>query len=51
MLQNTYYHLNFDCVRRKYPFVEPSDIIVHEEMKQKLTLEHKRHALKIGLVL
>jgi len=49
VLQNTYYHLNLDCVRRQYPMTELSQIVVHEEIKARMTTQHFNHATKFGL--
>lgn len=39
--QNTYYHLNPDCIRKRYPLFETKDIIIHDETKQQLNVEHE----------
>jgi hypothetical protein len=40
-LQNTYFHLNVDCARKKNPQFEFRDILIHNEIKQNLSPEHK----------
>ena len=47
-LQNTYYHLNLDCVQRNCPWAEPSHIVVHEEDRDKLTVLQKSYAERCG---
>ena len=49
--QNTYYHLNLDCVRRNYRWAEPSHIVVHEEVRDKLTVLQKSYAERCGFYL
>ena len=39
-LQNTYYHLNTDCVRKRHPNFEMKHVLVHEEIKESLTKKH-----------
>lgn len=42
-LQNTYYHLNADCARKKHPEFEiQSDIVIPNEIKLHLKDSHKR---------
>lgn len=40
-MQNAYFHLNVDCVRRRYPNFELEHIIIHNEISQQLTDGHK----------
>jgi hypothetical protein len=40
-LQNTYFHLNVDCVRKKNPHFEFRDILIHNEIKQNLSPEYE----------
>ena len=47
-LQNTYYHLNLDCVRRNRPWTEASHIVVHEQVRDKLTALQKSYAERCG---
>ncbi|CAC5383195.1 unnamed protein product [Mytilus coruscus] len=39
-LQNTYFHLNVDCARKKDPQFEFKDVLIHNEIKQSLSDEH-----------
>ena len=42
-LQNTYFHLNADCVRTRNPIFEfHRDVLIHEEIKKQLLDQHKR---------
>ena len=36
-LQNTYFHLNVDCARKKNPQFEFRNILIHNEIKQNLS--------------
>ena len=38
-LQNTYFHLNIECVRRICPTYELKDILIHDESLKQLTTE------------
>jgi hypothetical protein len=40
-LQNIYFHLNVDCVRKKNPQFEFRNIVIHNEIKQHLSPEHR----------
>jgi hypothetical protein len=48
-LQNTYFHLNVDCARKKYPQFEFRDILIHNEIKQNLSPEHKLLLDSLGI--
>ncbi|KAK3085112.1 hypothetical protein FSP39_024577 [Pinctada imbricata] len=49
-LQNTYFHLNVDCVRKKHPQFEFStDVILHEEIKHQLSSQHVQLLESLGL--
>ena len=57
LLQNTFYHLNLDCIRRKYPmrsrptssYTELSRIIIHEEIRDEMTKEHAQNTNKFEM--
>ena len=48
-LQNTYFHLNVDCARRKNPQFEFRDILIHNEIKHNLSPEHKLLLDSLGI--
>lgn len=48
-LQNTYYHLNKDCVRRLCPTFEMKNILIHDEIAEQLSEAHKNIIRKTGL--
>ena len=48
-LQNTYFHLNFDCARKKNPLFEFRDILIHNEIKQNVSPEHKLLLDSLGI--
>lgn len=39
-LTNTFYHLNLDCVRSRFPHTQLKDIILYDEVQQSLTCAH-----------
>ena len=47
-VQNTYYHLNLDCVRRNCVWADPAHTVVHEEIRDKLTVLQKSYAERCG---
>ena len=49
VLQNTYFHLNRDCVRRICPRFEVNDIIIHQETIEQLCIGHKNILRNLGL--
>ncbi|XP_034030069.1 uncharacterized protein LOC117513931 [Thalassophryne amazonica] len=50
-LQATYFHLNIDCVRRRYPQTEIKDITVYNEVKDQLSPLHIRKLQSFGITL
>jgi hypothetical protein len=48
-LQAAYFHLNMDCVRKVVPHAEVTDVIVHEEIKRRLTEGHKKFIQQFGI--
>ena len=48
-LQNTYFHLNVDCARKKNPQFEFRNIVIHNEIKQNLSPEHKLLLDSLGI--
>jgi len=49
MSQAAYFHLNLDCARKIEPNMEREDIIVHSEIRQKLTEKHKQLLVGFGI--
>ena len=43
LLQNTFYHLNLECIGQKYPMTELSHIIIHEEIRDKIRKRNMRN--------
>ena len=49
-LQNTYFHLNADCVRKRNPMFEFNrDVLIHEEIKKQLLDQHKQLLQSLGM--
>ena len=46
-LENTYYHLDMSCVRRRYPYTQVDDILVYKEFE--LTDAHTEKLRKFGI--
>ena len=47
-LQNSCYHLSLNCVPRNCLWAEPSHIVVHQEVRDKLTVLQKSCAERRG---
>lgn len=48
-MESTHYHLNMDCVRKNYSMAQISGIVIHEEIKDKLSEAHLKYGRKFGL--
>jgi serine/threonine protein kinase len=46
-----YFHLNVNCTRMRVPNMEINDIVVHDEVLTKLSVEHKRILENFGMSL
>jgi hypothetical protein len=47
--QAAYFHLQLDCARKVVATMEKTDILIHDEVKEKLTVQHKLHLKRFGI--
>jgi hypothetical protein len=50
-IQSVYFHMKLDCVRKKNALMEPTDIIVHQEVLHGLSKRNRNDLAKLGVKL
>jgi hypothetical protein len=48
--QAVYFHLNLDCIRKVYPTMEISDVVLHDEVRSELSSNNFSVLAKFGFV-
>ena len=47
---NIYFHLKFDCLKRKYPAANINDLVVADDTMSLLSDAHLQHLKEVGIL-